>query len=95
MRIGRTGDNDVVLAADPEVSRAHALLQAAGGGWMLVDDGMSRNGTYVNGERVVRPRRLEDRDMIRVGATTIAYRFPSPVDDESTAMGQPAADARG
>lgn len=91
--IGRTADNDVVLAGDPEVSRAHAQLAAAGAGWTLVDDGMSRNGTYVNGERVMRHRRLQDRDMLRVGSTSILFRHPSVVGDESTAVAKsmPAA----
>lgn len=84
VRIGRTPDNDVVLAGDGEVSRAHAQLQAAGAGWMVVDDGLSRNGTYVNGERVHRHRRLEDRDMLRVGQSLILFRHPSAVGDAST-----------
>ncbi len=92
--IGRTADNDVMLTGDAEVSRAHAELRAAGAGWTLYDDGMSRNGTYVNGERVLRHRRLEDRDVIRVGATAILFRFPSLVGDASTAVAQSAPAAR-
>jgi len=85
LRIGRTADNEVVLAGDREVSRAHAELRAFGAGWLVVDDGMSRNGTFVNGERVVRHRRLEDRDVLRAGRTSILFRFPSAVGAESTA----------
>ena len=88
VRVGRTADNDIVLAGDAEVSRAHALLQAAGAGWTVIDDGLSRNGTYVNGERVLRHRRLEDRDMVRMGTTAILFRHPSVVGDESTAVAQ-------
>jgi DNA-binding CsgD family transcriptional regulator len=94
VRIGRTSDNDVVLAGDPEVSRVHALLEAAGAGWTLVDDGMSRNGTFVNGEQVKRHRRLEDRDMVRVGSTSILFRSPSEVGDASTAVTRSAPHAR-
>ena len=86
VRIGRTAGNDVVLAGDAEVSRTHALLEAAAGGWTVVDDGMSRNGTYVNGERVLRHRRLEDRDVLRIGATTILFRFPTMILDKSTLL---------
>jgi DNA-binding CsgD family transcriptional regulator len=86
VRIGRTADNDVVLAGDAEVSRAHAVLEAAGAGWTLVDDGMSRNGTFVNGERILRHRRLEDRDVLRVGSRSILFRSPSMIVDESTAL---------
>jgi DNA-binding CsgD family transcriptional regulator len=88
LRIGRTPDNDIALTGDREVSRGHAQLDATGHGWLIVDDGMSRNGTFVNGERVTRHRRLEDRDTIRVGATSILFRHPSELDDESTAAAQ-------
>ena len=40
------------LGFDLEVSRAHALLELVGGRWTVVDDGLSRNGTFVNGSRV-------------------------------------------
>jgi DNA-binding CsgD family transcriptional regulator len=86
IHIGRTPGNDVVLAGDAEVSRAHAVLEAVGTGWTVVDDGMSRNGTYVNGARVMRHRRLEDRDVLRIGATSILFRFPTMVADDSTAV---------
>jgi DNA-binding CsgD family transcriptional regulator len=84
--VGRTSDNDVVLVGDAEVSRAHAMLTAGGAGWTLSDDGMSRNGTFVNGERVIRHRRLEDRDMVRIGKTSILFRYPSSIGDDSTAV---------
>lgn len=86
VRIGRTADNDIVLAGDLEVSRAHARLEAEGAGWTLVDDGLSRNGTYVNGEVVPRRLRLEDRDVIALGQTSMLFRHPSVVGDESTAV---------
>jgi pSer/pThr/pTyr-binding forkhead associated (FHA) protein len=94
IRIGRTADNDVELAGDTEVSRAHAQLDASGAGWVLADDGMSRNGTYVNGERVMRHRRLDDRDMVRVGTTSILFRHPSAVNEESTALASTMPEAR-
>jgi hypothetical protein len=86
VRIGRTTGNDVVLTGDAEVSRTHAVLEGAAGGWTVVDDGMSRNGTFVNGERVLRHRRLEDRDVVRIGSTSILFRFPAMVSDDSTAI---------
>ena len=43
---------------DTEVSRLHAQLEPVGSDWIVVDDGLSRNGTYVNGERVNGRRRL-------------------------------------
>lgn len=92
--VGRSAANDVVLAGDAEVSRAHAVLEPSGGGWNVVDDGMSRNGTFVNGERVVRHRRLEDRDILRIGGTTLRFRFPAMVADDTTAIAAKLPDAR-
>lgn len=86
VRIGRAADNDIVLADNVEVSRAHAVLEAAGGGWTIVDDGRSRNGTFVNGHRVLRSRRLEDNDVVRVGATSILFRSPCAQGVQTTAM---------
>jgi pSer/pThr/pTyr-binding forkhead associated (FHA) protein len=39
-----------------------------------VDDGLSTNGTFVNGQRVVGRLRLRDGDRLRAGRTTIAFR---------------------
>jgi FHA domain len=75
--IGRDAGADVPLPWDAEVSRTHALLEQVGRGWMLVDDGLSRNGSFVNGTRVVGRRRLSDKDRLVVGATQITYRETS------------------
>jgi hypothetical protein len=62
--IGRGAHNDIVLEWDPEVSRAHAQLDLVDDDWTIVDDGLSRNGTFVNGERIVGRRRLRDGDAV-------------------------------
>ena len=72
--IGRRGGMDLSLAWDSEVSGLHAELHHAGAEWMIVDDGLSTNGTYVNGQRINARRRLKDGDCIRVGRTVLAYR---------------------
>jgi hypothetical protein len=72
--IGRRGGNDVPIDWDEQVSRVHAAVERVGEDWIVVDDGLSRNGTYVNGERVPARRRLEDGDVIGVGSALIAYR---------------------
>jgi pSer/pThr/pTyr-binding forkhead associated (FHA) protein len=74
--IGRGSSSDIWLDWDTEVSRVHAELGRAGGSWMIADDGLSRNGTHVNGERVVGRRRLLDGDVIRIGTTLITFRQP-------------------
>ena len=73
LSIGRTASNDIALEADDEVSRVHAMLEPVGSEWTVVDDGLSRNGTYVNGSRVRGRRRLVDGDAIGVGGMLILY----------------------
>ena len=71
LTIGRSATNGLVLAADSEVSRQHALLEHAGGEWVLSDLG-SRNGTYVNGAPVTR-QALRRGDQIQIGQTVWAF----------------------
>ena len=75
LTIGRRPSCNVVLDADL-VSRVHAALEPIAGDWALLDDGISRNGTFVNGEKIV-SRRLADGDNMRFGATEMTYRRPS------------------
>jgi pSer/pThr/pTyr-binding forkhead associated (FHA) protein len=73
LSIGREPASDVRLDWDTEVSRAHAVIERVGSAWTLVDDGLSRNGSFVNGRRVHGRRRLEDGDTITVGKTLLVY----------------------
>jgi pSer/pThr/pTyr-binding forkhead associated (FHA) protein len=83
LSIGRNPSNDVSLPWDEEVSRLHAELERIGGEWTISDDGLSRNGTFVNGSRIAGRARLRDGDVIRAGATTIAYRRPESAEPSS------------
>jgi predicted component of type VI protein secretion system len=76
LSVGRSPDCDVNLAWDGEVSRLHAELERVGAQWLVVDDGLSSNGTFVAGERVSGRRRLLDGDVLRIGKTAIAFRQP-------------------
>ena len=92
--IGRRENSDVPLTWDQEVSRAHAILEAVGEEWTLMDDGLSRNGTFVNGSRVQGRHRLHDRDRMCFGNTHVVFREPSAEPgSESTARapGAPSA----
>jgi pSer/pThr/pTyr-binding forkhead associated (FHA) protein len=71
--IGRGPATGIALEWDAEVSRAHAILECLGAAWTLIDDGISRNGTYLNGERIHGRRRLADGDTIRVGETLLVF----------------------
>ncbi|WP_372787748.1 FHA domain-containing protein [Paraconexibacter sp.] len=92
--IGRATDNDVVIDGDQQVSRVHAVLEHIGGTWALRDDGLSRNGSFVGGERVLHRQRLVDDDMLRVGGTAILFRCPPPVTADSTLATSRASAAR-
>jgi hypothetical protein len=82
--IGRDWTNDIPLVWDSEVSAVHAELERIGERWIVVDDGLSRNGTYVNGERVGARRRLRDGDTLRMGETVVVYRSPIAARSETT-----------
>jgi pSer/pThr/pTyr-binding forkhead associated (FHA) protein len=76
LTIGRQEASDIPLHWDAAVSRVHATLERIGEEWTLVDDGSSRNGSFVNTVRVHGRRRLTDGDVIRIGFTTFAYVVP-------------------
>lgn len=69
--LGRDASNQIVIG-DPFVSGAHTRIAVADGGYWVEDLG-SRNGTYVNGERVESSRLLEPGDRLEVGDTV--FRF--------------------
>lgn len=85
LTIGRRAGNDIVLEWDVEVSRIHAALERIGSDWVLADDGLSHNGTWVNGDRVTTRRRLRDGDVIAIGGTTLAFVAPAGEPSEPTA----------
>jgi DNA-binding CsgD family transcriptional regulator len=84
--VGRSPGNDVALEWDTEVSRLHAELERLGDEWTVSDDGLSRNGSYVNGQRIQGRQRLRDGDVLLVGRTAIAYRLPEAADSRPTAV---------
>lgn len=92
LSVGRAEGNDVMLAGDAEVSRLHAELERIAGEWTVADDGLSRNGTFLNGARVSGRTRLHDGDVLRIGRHTLAFRRPGAAGGEQTAVaGEPIA----
>jgi pSer/pThr/pTyr-binding forkhead associated (FHA) protein len=84
--VGRRPSSDLVLDWDDQVSRIHAQLERVEEDWTVVDDGLSRNGTFVNGERLTGRRRLADGDSLRFGATTVTFRSPQADEQAGTAI---------
>jgi len=70
--IGR-GQDTVLRLDDSEVSRLHAVVQKVAPGWSIRDLG-SRNGTHVNGERILGERVLRPDDEIQVGGVRLFFR---------------------
>jgi pSer/pThr/pTyr-binding forkhead associated (FHA) protein len=79
LSIGRLPGCELPLTWDSEVSRAHALLEHAGGAWTIEDRGSS-NGTAVNASRITGPHVLHDGDVVRVGRTQLIFHSPAAVD---------------
>jgi pSer/pThr/pTyr-binding forkhead associated (FHA) protein len=72
---GREAGADVVVAGH-DVSRQHAEIRSDPEGYLLIDT--SVNGTYVNGERMGKTRRLSRADVIRIGNDEFRFYSDSP-----------------
>jgi DNA-binding winged helix-turn-helix (wHTH) protein len=70
--LGRSHESAVYLDA-PSISRRHARLHLAHGYGVLEDLG-SRHGTFVKGERLTGPQRLDDGDELRLGSVVLTFR---------------------
>jgi pSer/pThr/pTyr-binding forkhead associated (FHA) protein len=92
LTLGRRPETDVAIGWDDEVSGVHAELHDVGGEWTVVDDGLSTNGTFVNGRRIAGRQRLRDGDRVRVGRTVLVFRAAtaSPVPSTVAAGEGPA-----
>ena len=72
LTVGRGEQNDVELRGDDFASAEHARFEPRRDGVWLSDVG-STNGTFVNGARVERARRLVPGDVVRIGATDLRF----------------------
>jgi DNA-binding winged helix-turn-helix (wHTH) protein len=76
------GQGDHVLGRDPDlrifldepgVSRRHAVIRIAGDQATLEDLG-SKNGTFIEDQRLDAPRLLADGDVIRIGSVALTFK---------------------
>jgi pSer/pThr/pTyr-binding forkhead associated (FHA) protein len=84
--VGRGEAASLRLDWDEEVSALHAQIEVVGGECTLLDDGLSRNGSFVGAERVHGRRRLRDGDVLRFGRTMVLYRRPGGEAPEATVV---------
>jgi len=85
LTVGRRAEADVALVWDAEVSRLHALLERVGDDWILVDDGLSRNGSFLDGAKVLGRRRLRDGCRLVFGETVVTFHDPADSQSQPTA----------
>jgi pSer/pThr/pTyr-binding forkhead associated (FHA) protein len=82
--VGRGDSADIRLDWDEEVSALHAQIEVVRDECTLLDDGLSRNGSFVGEQRVDGRRRLRDGDTLRFGRTTVLFRRPGEGAPEAT-----------
>ena len=86
LTVGSLESNDLVVDGDG-VSRVHAVFERFGATWCVRDLG-SRNGTFVNGGRIVGERALHPGDEILLGRLRLLFRGPAR-GQETAAIAQP------
>lgn len=84
--IGRSPDATIALLSDSSISRLHAAIEWMNTHWTIVDDGLSRNGTFVNGERIAGRRPLHAGDKIRIGEHVLTYYDGNPTSGCTTGV---------
>lgn len=85
--IGRSSYADLSLPTDPDISRLHATVERIGIHWTITDDGLSRNGTFVNGTRLQGRQTLHPGDVIQVGESILTYHGEPGTDCGITHIG--------
>ena len=86
--IGRSDDNRVILGLESPASRHHAEFTEDDGEWAVRDLG-SKNGTYVNGERIEWPRVLHVQDKIMIAGEEMVFEVASHASMPKVARPQP------
>lgn len=84
--VGRGEAAGLQIEWDEEVSALHAQIEVVADECTLLDDGLSRNGSFVGGERVHGRKHLRDGDTLRFGRTTVLFRRPGESAPEATAI---------
>lgn len=84
--VGQADTNDVSLPFDRTASRVHAVFERIAGRW-CVRDLSSRNGTFVNGQRIWGERPLRPGDEIRIGEVRFVARLATQDRPEDVTIG--------
>jgi adenylate cyclase len=82
--IGRSRDNTVSLHTNPHVSRQHAVIRCHNAYQFQIMDLGSRNGTFVNGRRVITPTVLTDGAVIRITNNELIFEQSEQTSQDAT-----------
>ena len=76
IKIGKDKSNDIHkdLINDPAASRIHCEIFLDDEGNIFLTDKGSTNGTYVNGNKILEPQKLDDFDVVRAGNSVIDWK---------------------
>lgn len=88
--IGRSGDSDIVLPDDKFISGLHAELQCSEESDIILSDKNSKNGTFILGDPVTKPTKVNHGDIIRIGHTFLKVSRRS---DDRSDEGEGTSDA--
>jgi len=80
--LGRASTNELCYADDAGLSRQHLALEKSGDSWMVRDLG-SKNGTFVNGNRLTSPHKLGPNDRVTAGHLTMEFANRAPAFDKT------------
>jgi DNA-binding CsgD family transcriptional regulator len=87
MTVGSLDSNDLAVEYEG-VSRTHAVFERFADTWTVRDLG-SRNGTFVNGGRIIGEHALHSGDEIVLGRLRLLFRGPATTGAETAAIAQP------
>jgi len=76
--IGRDPATNTIPLTDSSISTHHARITRSGDSFVVEDLG-SRNGTFVNGEKIAAPSALNDNDVIRFGRVILIFNLAREV----------------
>jgi adenylate cyclase len=82
--IGRSRDNTISLLNNPHVSRQHAIIRCHNAYQFQIMDLGSRNGTFVNGRRVITPTLLTDGAVIRITNNELVFEQSDQSSQDTT-----------
>lgn len=72
INIGRSDTNDIVIDNDKKVSRQHCRITLQGSEF-VIEDLKSKNGTFVNGWKIVVKTKLKPNDVVKIGDTKLDW----------------------